>query len=371
MLKMKKLIIIFLLIISIFIYSFLGSKGDLVENLNIPVAVGCDLKNSSEDSLAYEIPISAYLFDDEGNIMSDTFTGIDKNIGETREDRQLKSNKKFLLGVERVFLMSEGYSQFGIRTLLDILVNNPHVNEKPNMVVCEGSSEDILRLKIMGYPNSGEFIDGLIKYSREFNFFSEDYTIMDVLKKVDAEGYNLTLPYIQLINNNIEVTGLAIFKKDKMVAKTNIYEAKLINLLRENSVSGMLTIQETPEKYINYYGKSSRNVHCFKTDDKYKFVINISLNGPIVTNTLYKDLNSDLKVLETFTSDLEKQLNTNCNNYINTLKSKYDVDILNLGIVGAAKYGRQTGIDWNKVFYDADIEVKVKVKVDNQGRGTY
>lgn len=367
----KKLIITLILIASIFTYSFIGSKGDLVENLNIPVAVGCDLKTTSENTLSYEIPISSYVFDDEGTVMSETFTGLDKSIGETRGNRQLKSNKKFLLGVERCFLMSETYSQFGIRNLLDILVNNPHVNEKPNMIVCYGSAEDILKVKVKGYPNSGEFIDGLIKHANEFNFFSENYTIMDVFKKVDAEGYNLTLPYIELKDSNIELTGMAIFKKDKMVAKANVDESKIINLLRENSAHGMMTIQETPEKYINYDAKSNRKVHCYKNGDKFRFVIDISLNGSISSNTLYKDLNKELGILEKFESDMAKQVKTNCTNYISIAKTKYDVDIFNLGFIGAAKYGRQTGIDWNKVFYDADIEVNVKVKVDNQGRGTY
>lgn len=367
----KKLIIILITIIAMFTYSFIGSQGDLVENLNIPVAVGCDIKNTSENTLAYELPIAAYIFDDEGSVMSDIFNGIDKSIGETRANRQLKANKKFLLGVERSFLMSEAYANFGIENLLDILVNNPHVNEKPNMIVCSGTAEDILKVKVKGYANSGEFIDGLIKHANLYNFFSKNYTIMDVLKKVDAEGYNLTLPYVELHNNNIELTGMAIFKKDKMIAKANIDEARFINLLREDSVQGIFTIQESAGKYINYDAKSNRKVHCYKNGDKFKFIIDINLNGSIISNTLYKDLNSKLGVLQKFQSDMASQIQHNYNNYISIAKSKYDVDILNLGVIGAAKYGRGTGIDWNKVFSNADIEVKVEVNVANQGRGTY
>lgn len=358
-------------ICSIFIYSFSGSKGDLVENLNIPVAVGCDLKESSMDDLSYKITISTYVIDDSENVFSESFTGIEKSIGETRSNRQIKSSKKFLFGVERIFLLSETYSKYGIRTLLDIVLNTPHASEKVNMVVCDGTAEDILKLKIKGYATPGEFIDGLIKNSSQYNFFSNSYTIMDAFKKVDAEGFNITLPYIEVKDQNVELTGLAIFNKDKMVAKTNLDEAKVINLLRENGVKCMMTIQKSPEKYINYYAKSQRKVHCYKTGDKYRFIIDLNLSGAISSNTLYKDLNSDLKVLQEFTSDMENQILSTCNNYILTAKSKYDVDIFNLGSVGAARYGRQTGIDWNKVFSDADIEIRVKVKVDNQGRGSY
>ncbi len=57
--------------------------------------------------------------------------------------------------------------------------------------------------------------------------------------------------------------------------------------------------------------------------------------------------------------------------FINKIKSDINIDILNLGSVAAAKYGRETGIDWNKEVLNSDIKVNVKVKVDSQGRGDY
>lgn len=367
----KKLLILSTIIITIFLYSFFGNKGDVVENFNVPVAIGCDLKNVNEDNVNYNIPVSSYIFEDSGEIISETFTGTGKSIGETRGNRQLKSNKKFLLGVERVFVVGENYARNGIRTILDILINNPQNNDIPHMVVCNGTAEDILKYKLKGYPNSGEFIDGLIKNSHEHNFFSQKYTIMDVIKKIDAEGCDLLLPYIEVKDKNIELTGLAIFKKDKMIATTTIDEAKTINLLKENSVKCMLTIQDTPEKYINYYAKSKRKVNCYKNGDKYKFVINLSLNGSVVSNLLYKDLNTDLKVLEKFTSDMENQIKAKCDSFILKSKSKYEIDLFDLGMVAASKYGRKTGVDWDEIISNSDIEVNVKVKVDTEGRGHY
>ena len=36
-----------------------------------------------------------------------------------------------------------------------------------------------------------------------------------------------------------------------------------------------------------------------------------------------------------------------------------------------AKYGRETGVDWDKEVSNADIKVSVKVKIDKMGIGQY
>ncbi|MDP4179223.1 MAG: Ger(x)C family spore germination C-terminal domain-containing protein, partial [Bacillota bacterium] len=60
-----------------------------------------------------------------------------------------------------------------------------------------------------------------------------------------------------------------------------------------------------------------------------------------------------------------------CEEFINKMKTDYKVDCLELGRVAAAKYGRRTGTDWNKVVMDSDIKINVKVKLNKQGRGDY
>lgn len=370
--KFNNKIFVYLIIVIIFLYAFLGPKGELVENLEIPIGIGYDLKTEGENAVTYSTPIAAYLFETE-EVDSDIMVGKANSIGETRESRQLESSKSFLLGIERIFLFSEQYAEYGIGTAIDILLNNPQINDRAFTLVCKGKAEDILSHKIKGYPNSAEFIEGLIKNSKQFNFFPEHQSsLMDVFVRVDAEGRNTLLPYIELKDKNIELTGYAIFKRDKMVLKTNIEEAKIINILKENKVKGILTIQDNSKNYINYYAESKRKVKCYKENDKFRFVIDLSLNGPIVNNTLYLNLINDPKVLKKFTKDMEENLKETCQNFINNkIKGEYKVDVLDLGRVAAAKYGRGKNIDWNKVIPQSIIEVNVKVKVDTEGRGTY
>lgn len=363
---------IFIIIVAIiFSYSFIGSKGEVVENLQIPVGIGYDLQEKGGKDVIYSVPISVYIFTPSGNITSKVLTGKSSNIGETRDNRQRKSNKRFLLGLERLYVISDTYAQYGIDNIIDILINNPQVNDRSPAVVFNGKAEDLLKYKIQGYANSAEYIEGMIKNSIYYNFFSTQFSMMDLIARIDAEGRNSVLPYIELKEEGPQITGLAIFKGDKMIGKTNMQEARIINLLKFDGGKGVLTILKNPKHYANVYAQSKRKVKCYKTDEKYNFVINLELNGSIVSNELDHNTNKDPKMLKKFTKDMEDNIKKSCTEYINKAKVEYKTDILDLGRVAVAKYGRQTCVDWNKVVSQSNIEVNVKVTVKDEGRGEY
>lgn len=68
---------------------------------------------------------------------------------------------------------------------------------------------------------------------------------------------------------------------------------------------------------------------------------------------------------------MEENVKKNCEEFINKAKCSYNVDILELGRVAAARYGRGTGVDWNKEICNSTIKVNVKVSINTQGRGEY
>lgn len=362
----------FIIILIIFILGIgsIGEKGALIENLAIPVGVGNDLEKSSEFT-NYNVSILTYSFEEGANVTSTILSGKAKSIGESRENRQIKSGKRYLLGLERVFVTSEEAAKNGMRDFVDIWLNNPELNDRSLCVICKGKAEDIFKYKVKGYKTSADFIEGMVQSLRQFNFFPMQYSIIDVMVRLDAEGRNVLLPYIELTKNGIETTGLAVFKGDNMVGKVNLEDARIINILKENNVKGVLTIQKSPKEYINFYATSKRKIKCYKEEGQLKFIVDLNLKGSIVSNELYKDLIKDSSSLKKFENDMQKSAEKMLNDSANRLKCIYETDVFGLGKFAAAKYGRHTGVDWNEVICKSDIKVNVKVKVVNQGRGDY
>lgn len=364
----------FIILIScIVIYTIMSPGREMVsiEDMDIPSGVGYDVIKNSQGEIIYSIPINVYIFGQQEKVQQFIRVGVEKSATLTRKNRQTKSNRKFILGLEKIILLSDEYAEMGIRDLADVFIKNPDVNDIGLMAVCKGKTEDFLRLNIEGYAASSDYIEGMIENSKTTNFFSDKYKFIDAVVQMDAEGRNLVLPYMEIVGDMPHITGTAVFSKDKMTAKLNMYESKIMNLLREDKVKGMLWLEGENEENINFQGKSKRKVKCRKIGDRYVFTIDLTLTGEIIENDMYEGLDKDPKVLKKLEEDLALKLKEMCHEFINKMQQEYGRDFLELGWVGAAKYGRGKGINWDEEVSKATIEVKTKVKIDRLGRGKY
>jgi Ger(x)C family germination protein len=370
----KKNVFIFLFSVIIYIYLSFGTIYVPVEDLGIIAGIGMDIYHTSSEAVEYSLPISVYNYTEGSVIHNLVHTGIGTTLGKGQENRQLKFNKKFTIGLEKVVLLSEALAMYSILPRIDIFFASPNVNDTAFTVVCKGKSEDLLKLSVKGYPTSSDYIEGMLNHATHLNFFSDNYKIMDIYVRLDAEGRNLVLPYIEIQENTPVITGLALFKKDKMLMKLGMNETKPLNLLRENNVRGNLSLQKSATEYIDFHCTSKQKVKCKRVNNKYSFTIDLSIIGNVISNSLYKDMNSDSKVKEKFEKDMAKATEEMCMDFIVKMQSDYKIDLLDLGRVAAATFGRGTGTDWNEVICNvdlSDIKVNVKVKVDNMGRGNY
>ncbi len=57
--------------------------------------------------------------------------------------------------------------------------------------------------------------------------------------------------------------------------------------------------------------------------------------------------------------------------FINKMQNEYKVDVLNLGSVAAAKYGRNTGVNWDDVVSNSEIELDINMRLIRGARGTF
>jgi len=368
--KRYSLLIISISCLAIYII-FNSTSGTFpIEKIDVCSGLSVDLDHSSTEN-EYLIGASAYSFTKKDEVSYTILEGIGKNIPETRATRQTTSSKTFLLGLQKVFILSEALSIYGINPAIDIFFSNQQMNDSTWIVVSKDKAIDMLKFKVEDATTSADHISGMIESSKGQNFMHSDFKLIDMYVRVDSEGRSLVLPYLEILNNKITFASLAVFKKDKMVAKVPLEEAKYMNILRENNVKGILTIQKDSQHYISTYGDMKRKVHSEKTNGKYKFNIDLEFTGTVINNTLYNDFMKNPKTIEKYYHELEAETEEKCNAFINKMQNEYKTDCLELGRDAAAAFGRNPETDWNNIVCNAEIIVNVKVKVNNLGRGQY
>lgn len=385
---MKKMKIVWLLIALILIFMYGQKTADTsLQNINILGGFGYDIMKSTKGNVEKIFSYSVYNFksyvDTREGLFSDSSSsntegksaessviiGRGTNLGEIRQNRQLTLNKNIVPGVHRITLFSEEKAMSGIKDITNLEFANSKVNDRSTAVVCKGKTEDMLRINIPGYQSSSDYIEGIIVNSTSYNFLAKEYNLLDIYLKLDTEGRNLVMPYVERKDNIIELSGMAVFKGEKMAYVLPMNEARIMNVMRENNVKGILTIQDNSKNYINYDTVVKRKIRCNKVNGKYNFEVNLSFNGDIIENTMFKDINE--KEQKQISKLLESKIEEQCNRFISNMQNKYKMDFLDLGIYAVAKYGRDTGANWNEVVSNSNITVKVKVKVDKFGMGHY
>jgi Ger(x)C family germination protein len=342
-----------------------------VENLEIISGAGYDLMKGTDGQVNYKVPLSTYIFEADNKISSDMKTGYGSTIAQTRGDRQRKSDKKFLLGLEKVYVISEDYARFGIKNILDILFSNPQVNDMGAVVVCKGRAEDLLKYQIKGYPSAADYIEGMINNVQGLNFFTNNYKLMDVFIRVDSEGRRAVIPYIELKENGPEITGFALFSKDKMTDVINMRQSRILNLLRENKGRGSIQLQKDAKNYVDYYGEAIRKVKVSRDGEQYSFYIDLLLEGDITSIEGLPSIIDNPELKKKLEEEFAHKTKLVCDEFIKEMKEEYKLDLLDLGRAAAAKYGRHENRDWDKIVCNSNIEVSVKVKIEKEGRGNY
>lgn len=364
----------FIIMIGVFLYIFILLDQDRfpIEELNMITGVGYDIEKKSEGMIEYILPLSINVYKSDGSTTNIVVEEKGENIGEVVQKRQEKLNKKVVQGEERIVLISEEYAKYGVKTMIEDRFRNAEINDMAFVVVCKGKPQEYLKQKAKGYNSSAEYIYGLIENCYSYSFFSDNYKLIDMYVRIGAEGRNLVLPYIEQTEEGIELMGLAIFNGDKMIAKMSVENAKILNLLKENNVKGLVSLKKSPTEYIDFYGESGkRKVKCNKQGGKYVFSIDLTLTGTIVNNEMYAEITKDVGQRTQFEKDMAKNIEKQCYAFFKIMQKEYKVDCISLGREGAAKFGRRKENDWNKIVSDADIKVNIKVKVDTQGRGDY
>ncbi|WP_163238029.1 Ger(x)C family spore germination C-terminal domain-containing protein [Clostridium sporogenes] len=363
------IIIIIIIILNIYYYN---PNIKYAEELDIPSGIGYDIETKMDGIKYYEFPISAYIFNTDGTITSTVHSGKGETPLKSRQYRQRKSNRKFLLGNEKVYLISEKAAYSGVSEFINLLFFNPLANPQAFSVVCAGSSEDVLKHKIKGYASSADYIYGLIENSPQYNFIpAEAYITSANYYKLQSEGENLVLPYIEATKNGVEITGMALFKEGKMQQKIDVNEMQILNRLREDKTKGIIGVMKGHNKSSEMDCYIKRKVECYKEQDKYKFVIKLDIKGDMINCRGCKNGLSEKKQKECLVKEFEKKIYDESYEFINKMQRIYRIDALNLGSVAAAKYGRHTGVNWDEVVSNSEIEVDINMRLIRGARGTF
>lgn len=360
-----------LLILALIILSTLNKNNQFaqIEDIDFVAGVGYDL-NTDMDKKIYSLPVLVYDYSKGGSSEGHLIEAKASTPVESRVNRQLHSGKKFSLGTEKVYIFSKKVALDGLEVPLDGLMKNNQVSNSALVITTSNDPKDVLSMKIPGYPTAPDYIAGLVKSLQAYSYFSRKHSLFTAYIDNSTEGRKFIVPNMDMINDKLYFTSMSVFDKGKLVTSIPVTLMKYVNTLRNDTGSGIATFFLDDNNFLTFTVNFKRKVDCTKNKDgSFNFDITVDVKGTVANNnTSIKATSSpsEKKQLEKRLSDYMK---SNLLDFVDIMKSEYKMDLLNLGYVAAAKYGRHKVTNWDEEILKSSININVNFKINRFGLG--
>ncbi|MCX7951668.1 MAG: Ger(x)C family spore germination protein [Clostridiales bacterium] len=362
--KRKLLPFIVLLLLTLMLNSCYSMEP--LENLSVMIGIGYDYEENKDKRISD--PIELIVFKGDREIKRFVSQGKAETIYNTVNDRQTIMSKKFLVGTEKVYLISKRRAEYGIEDLLDVLIRDNNRSELAYVTVTDGPVDEFFSLEPIDYNTSSEAIEGILKFCSLANFFPKDVNIFELLSMYNQTGRRIILPFIKNDNGIPKISGICVFDKAKLKYIIPLDEAFYINMLRSRKSNGYISVLKENNNKLCYTVKATNFVDVnVDYEDKLIYNINVTLKCVLKADSINnKPLSA--KEAKEIEKALEEKVKAELTKTIDDVQNKYKVDCFDITKYAAAKFGKHSPLLSDEEFQRAKINVDVKVKIVDLGR---
>lgn len=296
----------------------------------------------------------------------ETHSGV--TIADARQRRGLTDADTYVTGMNQIIIIGEELARCGLNPYMDSLLRDPTIPGSMYFSVAAGRGEDILKTPIKNYSNMGNFLVALFKGIQQRTFIPA--TQLGEFYRYQSTGKNPVAPILERKGERVIISGVAVFKKDRMVKKLTVEEGHDLVLLRGLKGTSFLPFNK---KQGGMYHRgavlvsNSRKVQYYQNQQGHNFLITIKLKGALEEHSHQAPVTE--KHLQEIEKTVEQQIKAQCETFIDMMQEEIKVDCIDISKYALAKNRRalEKEIDNPEFIQNANIQVKVKVQLDNTG----
>jgi len=361
-----------------------------LNDIGIVVAMGLDKDNMTGDIIVTFQMVRPGALKKDGGGESTSPVEIITTQGSTVAEAVNNISKQFdrvaFFAHVKVLVISEQLAKEGLLPILDFFIRNSTMRNLVWLIIAkDGNAKELLTIN-HGIENvQATYLDNIIKNKGENSEVSTS-DLLTYLKGITSESNPIsgvmkvvehpTMPTKEkkdVTTQGIELSGTAVFKKDKLVGYLDNIETRGLNWVTGKVKTTIINIPSPNEKdklIAIAITKASSKITPEMRDGKITFIIDVKVEGDIAeqqdNGNYFKYLDS-FATLEQIQKDMiEKEIKTT----IDIVQTKLDSDILGFGSTYSKKYPQEwkdIKDDWDTIFPTVSYEVKVDARLRNLG----
>lgn len=350
-------------------------EKNILDRVGLAILVGYDL--GTEERMATTAAIREVNPEFQSNV--EIITTENETSKGNRIETNRKLSKKVVVGQMRVVLFGEELAKDDIHHYIDSLLENPAVSKGMYLAIVEGETAPLLKYKYENIDDIGQHIFRLLEQNIEQEIMISS-TLHEIAHDLYMVGEDIYMPIIKKEEDLVELSGIAIFKGDKMVSKLPVEDTFYVKLVAEDFKSGSLEVVLQKEDIPNDLTKNTPDqipiaFDAIRSDKKLKLVnattpefdLNITLKARLTE--IYPDVDiGDPKVVE----KLEKAISKNITREISRViaySQSFESDIFAFGekYRSTVRDSKLTKEKWHELYKNMKVNVKVDFTILRNG----
>lgn len=376
--RLKKILLISLLILSILLQTGCWSKTELTK-LAIVTAIGIDINENREIevSLQFVKVGEASSGQSKGGSPSQekqyiVITSKGETVFEAVRNLLNSVDRKVVYSNMKVIILGEKLAKEGITQILDVFERQTQTPPTAKVLVADGISvKDILeteskfeKIPAVGLSNIED------NFNIRSNIFEE--TLIELLQDIRTVGKDVVLGgTYKNKNKEIVVEGCAVFKGDRLIGWLEDELTRGFRFIKGDIQNGTQKLKSPSDNKTiisleTVNAKSKLKIEW--VDGTPKFIIDIQQSGSIAEINYPLSLNQKDKI-DVLEQEFTRSTKANVSKIINYIRENKS-DILGLGNVLYKfhyKYWKQISNDWRNELCKVSIEVNVHSTIERTG----
>ncbi|WP_096273679.1 Ger(x)C family spore germination protein [Paucisalibacillus globulus] len=349
-----------------------------LEDLGIITSRGVDRADNND----IEITMSVLQFQANSTKPTIIVSGVGSTIKGAVEDAGKKVSQELVPGKLELEMYSRELAEDGLKSYIDTLKRDANIPDTVRLAVTEDNSREILHTQEEHIStNVGEFLHGLVQPGAEQRLFPE-VSLQKFARIINDEGIDPILPIIGLREETPVITGIALFKDDKMKGQLPIKDEYYFTIIEGLTQEELIEIEiptDSVEKYLIHGNGGEEQLKIVLliekgtgdiqlTDkDKLHFDTNIKIELSLLEISREYKLD-DAKALKKLEQEIEKVITSRYEEIFSYLK-EVNTDVFGYGEKYRIKKkgGKLSDKEWDKSFPTIHSNFNVNVNIIRHG----
>lgn len=269
------------------------------------------------------VTVAIPLFEKEAPEKEIKLSGPGKNLTEAIQRISEQKDNEVVLGQTRVVVLGEELLRLGkMEDSLDPLSRDAAFPLDAYLLAVKGTAQDFLAQELTANPRIGSYLQNMVESGRTESMICVQ-NLNDFYIRLNAEGWDPSLPLLEKGNKTLNVVGTALFHDGKMVGNIDIYETQTMLMLMSEGKDAWLVFSDPfdpAETVVIEVRKSRSKVKTRIVEGRPEIDIEVKIRAVLVDKSLFAEL-LDMETIKKYEESLAAQFSTRAEKLLEKLQN--------------------------------------------------